>query len=287
MAEASPWIRETTSAGFQADVIDRSHEVPVIVDFWAPWCQPCRQLGPMLEKIVNEQQGRVELVKVNVDASPEIAGAIGVQSIPDVLAVADGQLVDRFTGLLPEAQLREWVARLVPSPVDDALAAGQMLESQDPAAAEAHYRQAEALAPDDDRVRIALARVLLAQDRIDECRRIINRLAERGFLEPEAERLKSQLELRASAAEAGDVSEARRAAEANPDDLALRLKLAEALAVDRKFAEALELCLSIVQRDRDAIGQEAKQTMVRIFDTLGPQSELTGEYRRKLATALY
>lgn len=287
MAEASPWIRETTSAGFQADVIDRSHEVPVIVDFWAPWCQPCRQLGPMLEKIVNEQQGRVELVKVNVDASPEIAGAIGVQSIPDVLAVTDGQLVDRFTGLLPEAQLREWVARLVPSPVDDALAAGQMLESQDPAAAEAHYRQAEALAPDDDRVRIALARVLLAQDRIDECRRIINRLAERGFLEPEAERLKSQLELRASAAEAGDVSEARRAAEANPDDLALRLKLAEALAVDRKFAEALELCLSIVQRDRDAIGQEAKQTMVRIFDTLGPQSELTGEYRRKLATALY
>jgi len=287
MAELTGWIFETTVKSFEADVIERSSVVPVVVDFWAPWCEPCRQLAPLLEQLVKEHSGNVVLAKVNIDESPDLAAAFGVQSIPQVFAIRDGQAVHRFQGLLPEEELRQWIQSLLPSPAEEVFKRGQALEADDPAAAEACYREAAQLAPDQDSIKLPLARVLLALNRDDDCRRILTELEERGFLEPEAEKLKSQLDLRSAAASAGGVDEARQAAEAEPDDHSLQLKLADALAVSQQHEEALEICLTLVQSGEAEITAEAKKTMLQIFDVLGPESELVSQYRRRLATALY
>src|SRR5580698_3217818 len=283
----SPWIKDTTTERFEADAIRASTERPIIVDFWAPWCQPCRQLGPILEKLANEYNGRITLAKVNVDENQEVAAAFGVQSIPYVAAVRDGRLASEFVGVHPEEKLREWLAPLLPSKAGELLKNGLALEPSDPKGALAAYREAAALEPKLDAARVAMARLLLKLNQDDECRKIIAELESRGYLEPEAEKVKSQLELRAAAAEAGPLDEARKAAIAAPDDLALQLKLADALAVANRHEEALQICLAIVQKDKSTLGGEAKSTMLRIFDALGAGSDLVSIYRRKLTTALY
>ena len=287
MAAKSPWITETTTQKFEADAVKASLERTVIVDFWAPSCEPCRQLTPVLEKLADEYAGKFQLVKVNIEESPEIAQAFGVQSIPFVVAIQQGQPVDQFQGAMPEEQIREWLTPLVPSRTDELLQKGQQLEENDPGGAEACYREAAELSPDEDTIKIALARVIVAQDRDEEAATIIAELEKRGFLEPEAERVKSQLELRSAAEEAGGLSEARKAAEENPQDASLQLQFADALAVARKHEEALQICLTLIENDKAGIGSESKETMIRIFDVLGPSSELTSTYRRKLSTAWY
>jgi putative thioredoxin len=283
----SPWISDTTTERFESDVIGVSAERPVVVDFWAPWCQPCLQLGPVLEKLAVEYNGRFQLVKVNVDENQEIATAFGVQSIPYVAALRDGRIASEFTGIYPEDKLREWLGQLLPSKAEELLKKGRALEQSDPKAALAAYREAASLEPKLDAARVAVAGVLLKLNQDDECRKLIAELESRGYLEPEAEKIKSQLELRAAAAEAGPLDEARKAAAAAPDNLSLQLKLADALAVANRHEEALQICLSIVQKDKSPLGVEAKNTMLRIFDALGPGSDLISIYRRKLATALY
>jgi putative thioredoxin len=283
----SPWIKDSTAATFEADVIRKSAELPVVVDFWAPWCQPCKQLGPILEKIAAEYAGRFLLVKVNVEVEQQIAAAFGIQSIPLVVAFRNGQLVNEFAGLLPEPQLRQWFDTFLPSPAETLLREGEKLEASNPQAAEAKYREALHLVPDADAIKIALARVILTQNREEEARRLIEQLEERGFLEPEAQAIKDELEIRATAAESGGVEEARKAAAANPNDLSLQIALADALAVAGKYTEALELCLALIARDKAGVGPTAKETMVKILGMLGSSSELAGEYRRKLATAWY
>ncbi len=287
MAASSPWISETTTPKFEADVIRASVERPIVVDFWAPWCGPCRQLTPILEKLTNEFAGRFQLVKVNIDENPEIAQAFQVQSIPYVVALRDQQVISEFMGVHPEDKLREWLNSLLPSKAEELLKKGQGLEGSDPKAALAAYREAAALDAENAVIKIALARVLLKLNLDDESRKIIADLEARGYLEPEAEKVKSQLELRAAAAEAGPLDEARKAAAAAPADLNLQLKLSDALAVANRHEEALQILLDIIRKDKAGVGVEAKNTMVRIFDTLGAGSELVGTYRRKLATALY
>jgi putative thioredoxin len=284
---ASPWIVETTTARFENDVIAASTERPVVIDFWATWCGPCRQLTPVLEKLAHESAGRFQLVKINIDENPDLAHAFGVQSIPYVVALRDGRPISDFLGVQPEDRVREWLNALLPSKAEELLQRGRALEASDPKAALALLREAGELEPDLAAARIDAARVLLRLNQDDEASRIIAELEERGYLEPEAERLKSQLELRAAAAEAGPLEEARKAAAAAPDDLELQLKLADAMAAANRYQEALETCLAILQQDKSRVGPEAKNTMVRIFDILGPGSELVSTYRRKLATLLY
>ncbi len=282
---------DVTTETFEQDVIKRSLEIPVVVDFWAPWCGPCRQLSPLLDKMLEEFPGRFVLAKVDVDQSPDIAGAFGVQSIPFVAGVRDGAIFDQFMGLLPEEQLREWIKNLLPSPAEDLLKKGMAAEEKDPVTAERAYREALDLIPEHeagrDTVRVMLARVLAAQQRDDEAASIIRELEARGFLEPDAEKIKSQLELRAAAAESGGVEEARKHAAEAPNDLARQLHLAEALAAVSKFEEAMQICIAVVQQDRAGFGESAKTTMVRIFNMLPPGSELVSTYRRQLATAMY
>jgi len=289
MSEAAPQVIINTSMDtFRQDVIQQSMERPVVVDFWAEWCGPCRQLMPLLEKLAGEMKGAFCLVKVNVDALPEIAGAFGVQSIPFVVGMVQGQPVSHFAGLKQEAELREWLAGFLPSPAMEAWEKAQQHEADGQLAeAEVCYRKAAELEPDAAEFRIAHARVLIELNRDLEARELVEELEKRGYLEPEAEILKSQLEMRSQVEESGGVAEARRALEANPTDLNLKLLLAEATGADSHFEEACELLLDIVRQDRGGVGLQAKEVMVQMLTVMGAKSKLASEYRRKLATAFY
>lgn len=284
---ASPYVVNVTRETFQQDIVQKSMEVPVVIDFWAPWCNPCQQLAPILEGLADEMGGKFILAKVNTDEQPEIAQAFRIESLPTVFAMIQGQPVDQFAGALTAEQVREWVSRLLPSPTQQLAQEAMALIESDPKGAESKFREALMLSPDEDSLKIMLARVVLTQGRLDECATIIEELEKRGFLEPEAERVKSELDVRRTAAESGGVDAARKAAEADPTNLTLQIHLAEAYAASQQHRKALELCLGIVQNDFGEARAEAKTTMVKIFDMLGPASELTGEFRRKLATALY
>jgi putative thioredoxin len=257
------------------------------VDFWAEWCQPCRLLGPILEKVAAEYDGKFLLVKANTDKTPTAATSCGVQGIPAVFAFRDGQLVDFFVGVLPEEQLRAWVDRLLPTPAETAVAEARGLEASDTSAAEARYREAIGLDANLATARIGLAGLLLAQGRADESRELVEQLERRGFLEPEAEKIKAQLDLQQKGAEVGSVEQCRAAVAGEPDNRQLQLNLAEALAAAGQYEEALQTALAVISADRQKFGDAGRQIMVDIFQLLPDDSELTGTYRRKLSTALY
>ena len=285
--DKSTWIINVDRNSFQQEVFERSNQLPVVVDFWAPWCQPCRMLAPILEKLAIEFDGQFLLAKANTEELPEVAAQLGVQSIPAVYAVRDGQVRDLFVGLLSEQQIRDWLQRQLPTAAELLTDEGRKLVVADPHAAEAKYREAISLDEKLAAPRIGLAELLLDADRLDECREMVEQLEKRGFLEPEAEKIKAALGLRQQGDQVGDVESRRQAAVENPDNLQLQLKLAKALAASEQFEEALEVGLKIVQVDRRGLGEDARKLMVDVFRLLPDDSELTGTYRRKLSTALY
>ncbi|HAA52975.1 MAG TPA: co-chaperone YbbN [Planctomycetaceae bacterium] len=283
----SPFVHDTTAETFEQDVMVRSQDVPIVIDFWAPWCDPCRQLAPLLEKLVGEAGGRWHLVKVNIDECEDLAMAFQVQSIPLLVAFVGGQPVDSAPGVLTEEQLREWLSRFVPSEASILIADGEELEADDPGRAAAKYREALSLEPDNDAVKLRLARVAVALEDSAGAASLIAELEQRGFLEPEAQSLKDQLEITSSASQSGGVSEARKAADKAPEDGELQLKLAEALAAERQFDEAFTICLGIVERDRDGLGQNARDALVTFFGMPTADPEVVSQARRRLATLLY
>ncbi len=287
LSPASDWIVETTDETFDADVLDRSGQQPVVVDFWAEWCQPCRLLTPVLERLAAEYQGQFVLVKANAEQAPASASRLDVQGIPAVYAFRDGQLVDAFMGVLPEEQLRMWLDRLLPTEAERRVAEAEKLAAADAAAAEAAYRQALALDANLATAKIGLADLLLQTGRADESRQLIEQLERRGHLEVEAQKVKAQLDVQAMGQQAGDVEGCRAAVAAEPDDLALVFRLAEALAAAGQYEEALPMALRLIQDDKRQYGESAKQLMVDIFQLLPDDSPLTTTYRRQLATALY
>ena len=281
-------IISANSETFRADVIEASAQLPIVADFWAEWCGPCRQLMPILEQLAQEYAGRFRLVKINVDECPEIAGALGVQSIPLVLAFIDGQPATQLPGAHDEAAVREWLDSFLPSPAIDAYNAGMEAEAEGRLPdAETSFRQAVELGPDYSEFKIALGRALLAQDRNQECAEIIEQLEARGFLEPDAEELKGQLTLKNQVQDSGGTIQAREALAADPDNRTLQIALGEALGVDKNFGEACDLLLDIIRNEFGEHRENAKEAMVAVLAMMGPKSQLASDYRRQLATAFY
>lgn len=289
MSANTPNVIDVTMDGFERDVMEASRTRPVVVDFWATWCGPCRTLGPILEKLAHEFDGKFLLAKVNTETDPELASAFGVRSIPAVYAIRDAKMVDGFVGALPESSIREWLGTLLPTPAQELVLEGRELEATDPAQAETRFRAALELEPNDVSARTCLARAVLRQGKTEEAHALIAALEARGYLEPEAEAVKAELALREQASDTGGIDAARAALAANPTDPALRLKLAEALASagPAGYEEALELALAIVEEHRKEVSDEARRVMLNIFQLLPADSELTAEYRRRLSAALY
>jgi putative thioredoxin len=283
----SQWVVETTAETFEQDVIERSKEMPVVLDFWAPWCGPCRQLGPILEKAADEHAGQFVVVKANSDELQQHAAAFDVQGIPAVYALKDGEVVDGFVGLLAERELKQWLSRFLPSAAELLTKQADQLAASDAAGSEEKYRQALTSAANYVPAKIGLARVLLAQGKQDECRGVLAELESRGFLEPEAQQIQAQLHLSAHAVSGGQLDALRAQVRERPADLTLAIQLAEALLAAGQYAEGFDLCLTVIERDAGKLREQGRTMMVDAFRVLGDASELTLTYRRKLSSALY
>ncbi|REK15781.1 MAG: co-chaperone YbbN [Planctomycetota bacterium] len=281
------WIVEADDASFQSEAVERSRDVLVVVDFWAAWCQPCRMLGPILEQLAREYDGKFVLVKVDTEKAPGIAGGFGVQSIPAVYAMRDGQLLDYFVGLLPEGQIRGWIDRLLPTPAEQLVAESRQLESTDDSAAEAKLREAIELDPNLAAASIALAELLLRQGRTDDSRAVIETLEQRGFLEPEAEKVKAELHMAEQADKTVDLEALRKRVADEPQNLQARLELAEGLAAAKDYEPALQTALAIVETHNKEFVDPARGLMIDVFRLLDDSGPLVTEYRRRLSTALY
>jgi putative thioredoxin len=282
----SPTVIEVTAGNYQRDVIERSSAVPVVIDFWADWCQPCRLLSPVLERLAQEYGGDFVLAKVDTEHAPDLASQFGVRSIPAVFVVRDGRLVDGFIGVQPEAAIRSWLDRLLPTPAERVAAEARRLEATDPEAAEAKYNVALSLDPDLLLAETGLARIDLDRGRLEEAQARIVTMERRGFLEPDAAKVKAEIVLRMQAQQVGSVEAARAALAEHPDDPNLKFQLAEALAAAGQYTDGLALCLELVERDRKGIGERARQTMIAIFQLLPADSALVTEYQRQLSMAL-
>jgi putative thioredoxin len=280
------FARDITSADFDQVVIQGSRQAPVLVDFWAPWCGPCRALTPVLERLAQEYEGKFFLVKVNSDENPELAREYGIRSIPNVKAFVDGQLADEFLGALPESAVREFIDRLMPTP-------GELMRREAAARAAAGASD-EALAllagaaekePNNDAVHADRIELLLDLARVEEARAAVSRLGPLATRDPRVARALARLQLAGDAGADADALEQRM--RANPDDLETRLRLAKLYAAQERYEPALEQLLEITRRDRSFGDDAGRKTMLAIFDLLQGQGELVNRYRRLLASALH
>jgi putative thioredoxin len=281
---ASTAVIDVDERTFQSAVLERSRTAPVVVDFWAPWCGPCRVLGPTLERLANEARGAFVLAKINVDENPRLAQTFRVQGIPAVKAFRDGRVVDEFTGALPETQVRAWLKRFVPAPGDQLVAAAAALESSDPAEAAARYRVALGDDPENDAALLGLGRVLAAQGQPEGIATL--RQIEAGSpLYPQAQ---AWLKLGDFFAENGasGVAELARQVQENPKDLEARYRLAAGLARSRDYQDAVDQLLAIVERDRAFRDDGARKMLLALFDALG-DDPIVAPGRRRLANLLF
>ena len=281
-------VTDVSDRDFQQTVIEQSRRVPVVVDFWAPWCGPCRMIGPVLERLAAEANGAWVLAKLNVDHNPQTASRYGIQGIPAVKGFRNGQVVSEFVGAVPEPQIRRFVDQLVPSAADSMAAEAQRLEAAGSLAqAETGYRHALRSDANHPAALLGLGRVLFQRDLFDEALATWQRVPLDKPERREAESWIAKASFRQQAALSGGEVEARRKLAANPNDLDARLALASAMAAKGSYREALEGYLEVVRRDRSAFRNQARQAMLSLFAVLGDANELTLEYRPQLAVLLF
>jgi len=288
-------IKETTTQTFVKDVIEESKRQPVLIDFWAPWCGPCRQLTPILEKAVLAAKGRVKLVKMNIDEHPAIPGQMGIQSIPAVIAFVNGQPADGFMGAVPESQVTAFINKLTagmtgagkPNIAEILKEAEAVLAEGDPATAASIY--AEVLATDATNIAAlaGLAKTYMTTGVIEQAKQTLAMVPESKRNDAAVKAVQASIDLAEQAKALGPVTELEQKVAANPLDHQARFDLATALNANGKRAEATEQLLEIVKRDRKWNEDGARKQLVQFFEAWGPADEATVEGRKRLSTILF
>jgi len=290
--QAGDPIKDVTTASFRQDVIAESMQQPVLVDFWAPWCGPCKQLAPVLEKVVQAAAGAVKLVKMNIDEHPSIAGQLGIQSIPAVIAFDKGQPVDGFMGAVPEAQIKDFIGRLAgpagPSPIEEALSeADAMRGVGDTAGAAQLYAAVLTEEPENITAIAALAKLQLDLGAIDKAREVLALAPAEKANDPALVGVRAALDLAEKAAELGDLGEFQRRIEADPADHQARFDLALGLNGLNKRDEAVDQLIEIERRDRAWNEGAARKQLLTFFEAWGLMDKASIRGRRRLSTLVF
>ncbi len=276
------------SAHFEQQVIEASKQQPVLVDFWADWCQPCKTLIPLLMSLSNDYKGAFILAKVNADEQQELVAAAGVRNLPTVKLFKDGVIVDEFTGAQPETELRKFLDTHVDSASND-----KINEALNLSAAGNHAQAIEMLKlqnqsePSNSDVYVAIARVYLQSKDFENCEAVLKALPANVQGSDEVKKIHNELNLAKATSDAPEVNELLSQLDINPDNDELKLQLANQYIVSQQYEQALEALLSILVKDTNFQEGEAKAAMLKVFEILGPQDPLTRTYRTKLATLLY
>lgn len=291
-AAADSLVVDTTTQGFMKDVIEASRTQPVLVDFWAPWCGPCKQLTPVLEKVVRTAKGKVKLAKMNIDQHPAVAGQLGIQSIPAVIAFVNGQPVDGFMGALPESQVTGFIERLIKDKLGgdstDQLKAGEeALAARDYAGAANVF--AQILAQDSTNIPAlaGLARSHVGAGNLDMAKQTLDMVPETKRGDTAYAAARAAIELAEQTASLGPISELEARVAANPADHQARFDLALALNAKGNREGALDHLIEIVKRDRKWNDDGARKQLVQLFDAWGPTDEMTVNGRRRLSSVLF
>ncbi|MGO4740694.1 thioredoxin [Bosea sp. 2KB_26] len=291
-AEQPGLIKDTTTQGFRQDVVAESMNQPVLVDFWAPWCGPCKQLTPVIEKVIKAAGGKVKLVKMNIDEHPQIPGQLGIQSIPAVIAFQRGQPIDGFMGAQPESQIKAFIEKLVgpmgPGATEELIAAAQeALEAGDAAGAGELYANVLALEPENVAALAGLARLHLDMGDLDGAKGILAAAPETKASDPALTAVRAAIELAEQAASLGDTAELEAKVAANPGDHQARFDLALALNAHDKREEAVDQLLAIIKADRTWNDDGARKQLLQFFEAWGHMDDASVAGRRKLSTLLF
>ena len=286
MSTAPPTVVDVTADSFAPEVIERSMQVPVLVDFWAPWCGPCKTLTPLLESLAEEYAGQFILAKVNIDDETPLAQAFGIQSVPTVLLVSEGRQVDGFQGALPEQALRAFLERHIGAGADPLAEAREAHSAGDRGTAIAMTQQRLLQQPDDGDAQVFLAELLYEEGLPEQVQGILDQLPPAAAESAAAKALAAKLEL-GSANQGIDLEPLRSAVAADESSPAARLELGRALAANGQYEEALEQLIQSVRLDKAFEEQAARKAMLEVFDALGTDNDLAVTYRKQLQMALF